>query len=207
MKNDDFCIDLKDGNWTKSYVESVIYNFFKTVAGANNILEKNEIRNYCNRDGKKLELAYMFKDILRVIQEDLEIQKYIKVIPTQNYILFKTQPKIILSKELIKEYQNLKGLNNFLIDYSNMDEKQHIEVYIWEDYLVFSNLLGIADRVKKQFKKIYPNLNGDRSMFEVSFDNTIVGALNTGYKVLKRQFFILLATILLCAIIFSWSYY
>ena len=25
-------IDLKDGNWTKSYVESIIYNFFKTVA-------------------------------------------------------------------------------------------------------------------------------------------------------------------------------
>ena len=78
MKNDDFCIDLKDGNWTKSYVESVIYNFFKMVAGANNLLEKNEIRNYCNRDRKKLELAYMFKDILRVIQEDLEIQKVYK---------------------------------------------------------------------------------------------------------------------------------
>ena len=88
-----------------------------------------------------------------------------------------------------------------------MDEKQHIEVYIWEDYLAFSNLLRIADKVKQQFKKIYPNFNGDRSMFEVSFDNTIVVTLNTGYKVLKRQFFILLATILLCAIIFSWSYY
>ena len=207
LKNDNFSIDLKDGNWTKSYVENIIYNFFKTVAGANNILEKNEIRNYCNRDGKKTELAYMFKDILKVIQENLETQKHIKVIPAQNYILFKTQPKIILSNELINEYQNLKGLKNFLLDYSNIDEKQHIEVHIWEDYLIFSNLLGIADKVKQQFKKICPNLNVDSSMFEVSFDNTIVGRLNIGYKVLKRQFFIWVVTILLCAIIFFCSYY
>lgn len=201
LKNDNYSIDLKDGNWTKSYVESSIYNFFKTVAGNNNILEKNEIRNYCSVDGKKFELEYMFKNILKVMQEDLERQNLITVIKAKDYIFFKTQEKITLSDDLVNEYQNLNGLKNFLSDYSMMEEKMHIEVRIWENYLIFANLLGIADKVKKQFNKIYPNFNAVNSMFDVSFDNTIVGQLNTAYKGFKWQFYTLVASVLLVAVV------
>ena len=201
LKNDNYSIDLKDGNWEKSYVESSIYNFLKTVAGNNNILEKNEIRNYCSVDGKKFELEYMFKNILKVMQEDLERKKYITVIKAKDYIFFKTQEKITLSNELVNEYENLNGLKNFLLDYSNMEEKMHIEVHIWENYLIFANLLGIANKVKQQFNKIYPNFNAIDSMFDVSLDNTIVGQLNTVYKGFKRQFYILVASVLLLAVV------
>lgn len=201
LNNNNYSIDLKDGNWSKSYVESSIYKFLKTVAGNNNILEKNEIQNYCSVDGKSFELEYMFKNILKVIQEDLERQNYITVEKAKDYILFKTQEKITLSDELINEYQNLNGLKNFLLDYSNMEEKMHIEVHIWENYLIFANLLGIADKVKQQFNKIYPNFNAVNSMFDVSFDNTIVGQLNTAYKGLKWQFYILIGSILLVEVV------
>lgn len=202
LKNDNYSIDLKDGDWEKSYVESSIYNFLKTVAGNNNILEKNEIRNYCSVDGKKFELEYMFKNIIKVIKEDLERQNNIKVIKAKDYIFFKTQEKITLSDELIKEYQNLNGLKNFLLDYSMMEEKMHIEVHIWENYLILANLLGIADKVKQQFKKIYPSFNVVNSMFDISFDNTIVGQLNTVYKGFKWQFYALAGSILLVALVF-----
>lgn len=202
LNNNYYSIDLKDGNWAKSYVESSIYNFLKTVAGNNNILEKNEIRNYCSVDGKKFELEYMFKNILKLTQEDLEKQNYITVIKAKDSIFFKTQEKITLSDELVNEYQNLNGLKNFLLDYSNMEEKMHIEVHIWENYLIFANLLGIADKVKQQFNKIYPNFNAVNSMFDVSFDNTIVGQLNTVYKSFKWQFYALIGCVLLVAIIF-----
>ena len=201
LNNNNYSIDLKGGNWSKSYVESSIYKFLKTVAGNNNILEKNEIQNYCSVDGKNFELEYMFRNILKVIQEDLERQNYITVEKAKDYILFKTQEKITLSDELINEYQNLNGLKNFLLDYSNMEEKMHIEVHIWENYLIFANLLGIADKVKQQFNKIYPNFNAVNSMFDVSFDNTIVGQLNTAYKGLKWQFYILIGSILLVAVV------
>ena len=199
--NNNFDIDLKDGNWSKSYVETIIYDFLKTVAGNNNILEKNEIRNYCSVDGQKFKLEYMFRNILESIQKDLEGKNHITVIKPKNYILFKTQEKIILSDELINQYQNLNGLKNFLLDYSNMEEKMHIEVHIWENYLIFANLLGIADKVKQQFNKIYPNFNVTSSMIDVSFDNTIVGHV---YRIIKWKFNFLVATILL-VIIFSFK--
>ena len=202
LKSNNYSIDLKDGNWAKGYVESSIYNFLKTVAGNNNILEKNEIRNYCSVDGKKFELEYMFKKILKITQEDLERQNLITVIKAKDYIFFKTQEKITLSNELVNEYQNLNGLKNFLLDYSNMEEKMHIEVNIWENYLIFANLLGIADKVKQQFNKIYPSFNAVNSIFDVSFDNTIEGHLNTVYKSFKWQFYVLVGSVLLVAIVF-----
>lgn len=202
LKKDNYNIDLKDGNWSKDFVESRIYNFLKNVAGNNNILEKNEIQNYCSVDGNKFELQFLFKNILEEIQKHLEAKKYITVIPEKNYILFKIQAKITLSDELISEYQNLHGLKNFLLDYSNIEEKMHIEVHIWEDYLIFANLLGIADKVKQQFNKIYPNFNAVNTMFDVSFDNTIVGYINTFYRVFKLKFFSLAACVLLAGLIF-----
>lgn len=202
LKNNNYSIDLKDGNWEKNYVESKIYDFLKTVSGNNNILEKNEIRNYCSVDGKKTELEFMFKDILEKIQGNLEEKAYITVIHSKSYLLFKTQEKITLSKDLINEYQNLNGLKNFLLDYSNIEEKKHIEVHIWENYLIFANLLGIADKVKQQFKKIYPNFKDNSALFNVTFDNTIVGNLNVVYKGFKLQFFALVASLLLVVSIF-----
>ena len=207
LKNGNYNIDLKDGNWNKNfvedkiYVENKIYNFLKTVAGNNNLLQKNEIKNYCSLDENRFELKFLFQNILTEIQDYLEKRKYITVIPAKNYILFKTQEKIILSDELINEYQKLNGLKNFLLDYSNMEEKKHIEVHIWENYLIFANLLGIADKVKQQFNKIYPSFNAVNSMFDVSFDNTIVGQLNTVYKGFKWQFYTLVGSVLLVAVI------
>ena len=131
----------------------------------------------------------------------MEKQKHITVIKAKDYILFKTQEKIILSDELINEYKNLMGLKNFLLDYSNMEEKMHIEVHMWEKYPIFANLLGIADKVKKQFYKIYPNFNAVNSMLDVPSDNTIVGTLNTFYKGFRLQFYTITGMVLLVAII------
>ena len=45
---------------------------------------------------------------------------------------------------------------NFLKDFTLSKERAAGEVALWKDYLVFAQLFGIADRVTKQFKKLYP---------------------------------------------------
>lgn len=47
-------IDLKDGNWERDFYEDRLYQFLKTCAGNNNILEKNEIKNYCAVNGRTI---------------------------------------------------------------------------------------------------------------------------------------------------------
>lgn len=196
-KSNNYNIDLKDGNWNKNHVESSIYDFLKEVSGNNNILEKKEIKNYCSVDGHTYQMKFLFKHILNYIQDDLQAQKYIEVIPPKDYFFFKTQTKIVLSQELINEYQNLIGLKNFLLDYSMIEEKQHIEVHIWEDYLIFANILGIADKVKAQFKKIFPDFNFVSKIFDISLDDTYIGQLDSFYAGLKYQYFCFMVIVLL----------
>ena len=53
LSNDDYIIDLKDGNWPKSISESHIYDFLKKVSGNSNTLEKNKLLNYCSIDNNR----------------------------------------------------------------------------------------------------------------------------------------------------------
>ena len=74
----------------------------------------------------------------------------------------------------------------------------HIEVHIWEDYLIFANLLGITDKVKQQFKKIYPQFN---TLFEIPLDDIIQRKYHTIYRGMKIQFFVLILCVIAVIVI------
>ena len=52
-----------------------------------------------------------------------------------------------------------KGLKLFLLYFSSIEEKEVIEVKLWEEYLMFASILGIADEVEKQIGKLCPEFN------------------------------------------------
>lgn len=39
-----------------------------------------------------------------------------------------------------------------------MKDKEPIEVHLWQDYLIFAQMFGIAKKVAKQFKDFYPEI-------------------------------------------------
>lgn len=57
-----------------------------------------------------------------------------------------------LKEEYINEYNNLKGLERYLKEYSLIKDRYPIEIVLWEKYLVFASLFGIAKKVAKEFK-------------------------------------------------------
>lgn len=54
------------------------------------------------------------------------------------------------------EARKLLGLKKFLQDFTLMGEKDAIEAVLWQEYLVFGALFGIADKVAEQLKEINP---------------------------------------------------
>ena len=56
------------------------------------------------------------------------------------------------------EARNLLGFRKFLDDFTLSGERSTIEVHLWQEYLVFGALLGLADKVAKQLKDIDPVL-------------------------------------------------
>ena len=67
------------------------------------------------------------------------------------------QEDTIYTAELKREAIKLLGLKRFLLDYSKISAREAIEVELWDEYLVYAQLLGIADKVEKQFNSIYPD--------------------------------------------------
>lgn len=58
-----------------------------------------------------------------------------------------------IKPEHIKGYNELMGLKKYLKDYSVIKQRYPIEIALWGKYLVFATLLGIADKVSKEFKE------------------------------------------------------
>ena len=52
----------------------------------------------------------------------------------------------------------LYGLKIFLQEFSRIDTREIMEVHLWDEYLMFAYLFGIADKVAKQLKNMYPEI-------------------------------------------------
>lgn len=60
-----------------------------------------------------------------------------------------------------------------------IDDRAAIEVQLWEEYLIYAELLGIADKVSEQFSKLYPNY---AKMSNLNTEFTTVAVTRLSYK-------------------------
>ena len=56
------------------------------------------------------------------------------------------------------EAQHLLGFKKYLNDFTLSSQRETVEVHLWQEYLVYGALLGVADKVAKQLKDIDPVL-------------------------------------------------
>lgn len=86
--------------------------------------------------------------------------------------IFRNQKKIIrdngqdiISSSIEKDVDVVFGFKNFLLNFGNIDDKSPEEVKLWDEYLIYAELLGISDKVKEEFRKA----NIDYSFKEMKF--------------------------------------
>lgn len=101
----------------------------------------------------------------------------------------------VYTQEGVNEMAKWKGLNKFMEDFSMLDKREIPEIAIWEKYLVYATAFGIADKVLKQLKVVYPdieNINGFdtgiyfglmvNTNFSSSFSHSISSAMSSSYS-------------------------
>lgn len=64
-----------------------------------------------------------------------------------------------LTQKGADEKEAWNGLKNFMNDFSMMDKKEIPELILWEKYLIYATAFGISDKVLKDLKVVYPELN------------------------------------------------
>ena len=65
----------------------------------------------------------------------------------------------VLTQAGLDQQEMWKGLKKYMEDFSLLKEREVPELVLWEKYLVFATAFGIANKVLKQLKIIYPNID------------------------------------------------
>lgn len=96
------------------------------------------------------------------------------------FLCFKIVKKCnVLTQKGIDEKEKWQGLMKYMLDFSLLNEKEVPSIVVWEKYLVFATAFGIADKVLKQLKIVYPEIE---SMDAFSTASCIYIMSNTNFN-------------------------
>ncbi len=144
--------------------EKALYDMmFK--ASIDGTLESNEFTKWCKNNYSKILSWFnnVIDDTTMVFVNEGLIQEEKKTFSTVYHI-----------NDKMMEYAiQMAGLKNFLNDFSNIKDRESIEVKLWEYYLMYAQIFGIAEKVAKEFKKLYPDVLTDDFYNDVIFIHTI----------------------------------
>ena len=122
------------------------------VASVDGILENKEFEKWCKKSYEKI-LGW-FDNILDQQRSKLVLEGLIKREKRKAFL----SDKYVSTPELKEIATNLAGLKKFLLDYTLIMQREAIEVELFEDYLIYAQMMGIAKQVSKQFKELYPDM-------------------------------------------------
>lgn len=101
----------------------------------------------------------------------------------------------VLTQKGINDKEKWKGLKKYMEDFSLLNEKEVPAIDVWEQYLVYATAFGIADKVLKQLKTVYPNIDEldninssaymyfiYHSNFSSSISNSISSSISSAYS-------------------------
>lgn len=129
------------------------------IASKNSILEEKAFKKYCEKHYSKV-----LKWFDRVIDEE-----YNRLM--SNELITKQNKKTTASDKLNELSWQLAGLKQFFKEFGSMQDKSAIEVKLWREYLMYAQIFGVAKKVAKEFKKIYPDEIIDQDLNTVIYVN------------------------------------
>ena len=119
------------------------------ASGDDLVLQPQEFEKWCKRKSNKT-----------------DIQNFLKMLegkPDKEY----TQ----------KHAAQLFGLKAFLRDFTLLNERESMEVKLWDKYLIYAEFFGLADQVRKDMERICPEylkLSNITKSLEVSTDTDVI---------------------------------
>lgn len=147
-------IDLTKNEAFDNLLELELYKMMYD-ASKDGILESREFEKWCKNNYSMI--LEWFDKVIDEETDKLLREGKINLNIQTSFKIFKSKV-LCVDPSMKDEAVKLKGLKNFLEEFSRMDDKEAIEVNMWEYYLIYAQILGIADKVAKQFKKLYPEI-------------------------------------------------
>lgn len=127
--------------------DDVLYTVLEAAANQDRVLQPKELEQYCQKNCKPL-MAFV---------ESCE-QNGEKMLSEAGCFKGTARSGLgSLTTEGDRKLDEILGLKRFLLDFSLVQERDVREAVVWRDYMIYAHLLGIADKVAPQLRKLYPN--------------------------------------------------
>ncbi len=113
---------------------STLYGMFKTAAGADSVLEPQELKAY-----------------MKAKSNAKTIDTFISQLQAKA-THYKQKDFKAMHDDALKVF----GLKKYLKEFTLLDERHLQEVSLWKDYMIWATLFGISEQVIKDMKKVNP---------------------------------------------------
>jgi len=124
----------------------MLYDVLVLASSSDQILQERELEDYCKKNHSTI------MDIIEAAKQDGQNT----LMQIGSYDASKMAKPLGLSPRGENLLLNIMGFKKYLLEFSLIAERTIAESVIWQDYLTFATLLGIADKVIEQFEKVYP---------------------------------------------------
>lgn len=141
-----------------SDTEHLLFQMMKDAAGKDGILQDKEFSKWSHRHANT---------VAKWINQSNKAGKEALI---KNGDLVRNQ----LSDSGRQKARGLVGFRKYLQDFTLLNERHAQEVVLWQDYLCFAALFGIADEVAKELKDIDPKAFDEITGYDYSTMNTIL---------------------------------
>ena len=148
-------------------LESQLYNYMFTASGDGK-LESGEFKKWCSNHYSK---------ILKWFDDVLEYEN--KMLVTDGKAQIVSEGKVFkhdvyqIDDSMMIDAEQMAGLKKFLKEFSMIKEREAIEVHLWNEYLMYAQIFGIADEVASQFKKLYPEVIQEMESMGYGYNDVI----------------------------------
>lgn len=135
--------------------ERRLFAMLVDAAGEDGVLTKSDFRKYCRFYSQ---MICDFPELsAKIAERDMRKRGFSVSDRTGGVLNGRRISTVTLDDRLKPEMERIAGMKRFLEDQDNMSDKKAVEVMLWEEYLIFASIFGIADKVASQLKAIHPD--------------------------------------------------
>jgi len=114
----------------------IVVGFFNFPTFYNNIPNKN--------------IAILLLPVIFILFFIMIILPFSTIVYIKSYYRMNKQNPYIRNKQARNINEKLEGLRNYMKDFSQLSESQYNEIVLWEDYLIYSVILGQNSKIVKE---------------------------------------------------------
>ncbi len=132
-----------------------LYGMLMAAAGADQILQSKEFEKWSRKRYEQVE--GWLEHCKSEGKAHMRAMGALVDVPAKVFFGLVNTTRSVMSPEGERLTQGMFGFKKYLKDFTIINERQAREVQLWDEYLVFAQMFGMADEVAGQFEQLYPD--------------------------------------------------